>query len=484
LRSLFAALRSLSPRRSSYALSFEALEDRAVPATLATHTLVEGPTAGTDSDVVTVVGPWNATANASWLHITTSSGNGLAKFTFDANTGPTRTGTLTIAGETLTVTQAGSTYVPANPLKTLVSTGLDEPSGVVVDGLGNVYFADSGNKAIEKYNATTHTVTTLVSTGLFEPYGVALDGSGNVYVADAGHNAIKEYNVKTDTVVTLISTGLDLPEGVAVDGSGNVYIADESHSAIKEYNATTHTVVTLVSTGLNTPVGVAVDGTGNVYIADSGNRAIKEYNATTHAVTTLVSTGLYGPLGVVVDGSGNVYIADIDHNLVEEYNVATNAVAVLDSTGLDEPFGVAVDGSGNVYFTDFGSNDFKELPRAFVSTAPINETAAAGRDSLLPVLPTTESLTGVFKPTSNQSWLTIGTITNGVVNFSFTANTAGTARTATITELGQQITVTQAGHLERDGQRPGGLQLRRQHGRHADGHADHRRRDLDRHPGR
>ena len=32
-------------------------------------------------------------------------------FSFDANPGATRTGTLTIAGQTLTVTQAGSTYV-------------------------------------------------------------------------------------------------------------------------------------------------------------------------------------------------------------------------------------------------------------------------------------------------------------------------------------------------------------------------------------
>jgi len=34
-------------------------------------------------------------------------------FAFDPNTGVTRTGTLTIAGLTLTVTQAGATYVAA-----------------------------------------------------------------------------------------------------------------------------------------------------------------------------------------------------------------------------------------------------------------------------------------------------------------------------------------------------------------------------------
>ena len=58
---------------------------------------------------------WTATANDSWLHLSAAnqSGAGSANviFTFDANPGATRTGTLTIAGQTLTVTQAGSTYV-------------------------------------------------------------------------------------------------------------------------------------------------------------------------------------------------------------------------------------------------------------------------------------------------------------------------------------------------------------------------------------
>ena len=44
-------------------------------------------------------------------------------FSYDANPGATRTGTLTIAGQTLTVTQAGSTYVAAGPVTTLVSSG-------------------------------------------------------------------------------------------------------------------------------------------------------------------------------------------------------------------------------------------------------------------------------------------------------------------------------------------------------------------------
>ena len=82
---------------------------------------------------------------------------------------------------------------------------------------------------------------------------------------------------------------------------------------------------------------------------------------------------------------------------------------------------MAVDGSGNVYIADTGNNAIKELPRAFVPAGRGQRDGAAGSDALLPVLPTTQPLTGVFAPSSDQSWLTIGTIANGVVNFSFTA---------------------------------------------------------------
>src|SRR5262249_47307951 len=67
-------------------------------ARLGTTALLEGPAAGSDSDLVITSGPWSATSNAPWLHTSSSgNGNGLATLTFDANSGATRSGTLTIA---------------------------------------------------------------------------------------------------------------------------------------------------------------------------------------------------------------------------------------------------------------------------------------------------------------------------------------------------------------------------------------------------
>ena len=691
-------IRRSQMRRPSNAGLVQLLEDRVLLSALGTSLLVEGPSAGTDSDIVMTSGAWTASTTDSWITLNTTSGtgNGAVNFSFTADTGATRSGTVTIAGQTLTVTQAGIGYVPAVPttlvpaildgptgvavdsagnvfiadayhntiqkwnaatgtvsslasaglalnpnsaglavdssgnlyipdsngiqkwnaatgnITHLISTGLNQPYGVAVDTSGNVYIADSGNNAIKKWTASTGTVTTLVSVGLGDPTGIAVDGvgnvyfsdtnnnaikewhastgmvttlvstgfstfsgvavdgsgnvyfadasfnnslqewhvatgtvttlvssglsspaglavdssgnvfiadrdqnaiktwhpstqsvttlvssvlafpagtavdsSGNVYIADTKNNAIKEWNAATGMITTLVSSGLNGPGGVAVDGSGNVYIADTSNNAIKEWHAGTGTVTTLVSTGLSQPYGVAVDVLGNVYIADLLNNAIKEWNAVTTNVTTLVSTGLSFPLGVAVDVLGNVYIADSGHNAIRKWAVATQAITTLVSTGLNYPRGVAVDGSGNVYIADYNNFEVeewtastglvtvllshglfapsgvavdisgnvyiadtfdsavKELPRVYVNTVSKSEPFSAGTDQLSVVVPQTANLTGVFAPISDQSWLTIGGVNNGVVNFSFAANTTGATRTAHITLLGQSIAVTQ-----------------------------------------
>lgn len=61
---------------------------------------------------------WNAVSNADWIHVTTAgSGTGSGAFTFavDANTGPTRSGTVTVAGRVITVNQAAAVTPPPTP---------------------------------------------------------------------------------------------------------------------------------------------------------------------------------------------------------------------------------------------------------------------------------------------------------------------------------------------------------------------------------
>ena len=417
---------------------------------LGTDSLLVGSAGGTSSVVLAYNAPWTATANDSFLHISPGSfsgtGSGVVVFTYDPFTGTgTRTGTLTIAGLTLTVTQAGTDYVAVSPVVTLASTTPGFSAVTVgVDGAGNVYFMDYATGALKEWTASTQTVTTLVSTGLFEPEGLAVDSVGNAYIGDTGNNAVKKWSASSQQVTTLVS-GLALPLNIAVDNLGNVYFADANNHAVKEWNASTLQVTTLATTGTDRPLGVAVDASGNVYFTQQDLHTLYEWNAQTQVVSALLSAGLSNPSGLVVDGSGNVYISDQGNAAVKKWSVLTQTATVVTSgfnTG-----GLALDGSGNLYMADYSNSLILEIPFAFVGPANLTEPSSAGSDSLLQVVPSTTSLTGVFAPTSNQSWLTIGTITNGVINFSFAANATASTRTAHITVLGQQITVTQAANV-------------------------------------
>ncbi|MBX3295240.1 MAG: S8 family serine peptidase [Acidobacteria bacterium] len=55
--------------------------------------------------------PWSATSNAGWITVTSGSsgnGNGGVNFSVAANSGATRSGTITAAGQTLTIVQSGA----------------------------------------------------------------------------------------------------------------------------------------------------------------------------------------------------------------------------------------------------------------------------------------------------------------------------------------------------------------------------------------
>ena len=170
--------------------------------TLGTSSLLVGPAAGSNTVVLAVTpgtAPWTATTNAAWLHINPANQSGFGStnilFSFDANPGATRVGTLTIAGQILTVTQAGSSYV-STEAGILLTGNVIQPFGMAVDGAGNVYIASSYQNgpfigSIYKWSPATQTETVVIS-GLVQPNGVALDTAGNLYIVDTSTKAIYE----------------------------------------------------------------------------------------------------------------------------------------------------------------------------------------------------------------------------------------------------------------------------------------------------
>jgi YVTN family beta-propeller protein len=408
------------------------------------------PTTPTD---FSATAPWKATPSTFYIHLagnaSSKSGTGSAvlPFTIDANPNVTpRVVNIQLdSGQTVTIKQAGTNYTQASPVTSLWP-GLTSQTNVAVDSSGNVYFADTAASVIDKWIPApnllaTTSLLTLGPTNLSNPKGIAVDSAGNVYIADTGNNAIEEWNASAGQT-TLVS-GISGPSGIAIDRSGDVYFSDTGNNAIKEWVAATQQVVTLVSSGLNNPTGVAVDAGGNVYFADSGSSAIKEWVAVSQSVVSLVTSGLNNPAGVAVDGQGNVYIADSGNNTVKVWNASTQAVTARVQSGLVNPTGVAVDGYGDIYVAD--RNGESEIPLAFLAPASYTEPATGATISLLPLIPSSASLTGPFAPKSDQSWLGGISILNGTVSFTVASNVGNPARVGHVIVLGQSFTVNQYG---------------------------------------
>src|SRR5439155_1311553 len=136
------------------------------------------------------------------------------------------------------------------------------PTGVALDGAGNIFIADSENDRIRRVDAGTGTITTVAGTGtegfsgdggpataaeLMGPSGVALDGAGNLFIADTGNARVRRVDAGTGTITTVAGGGADFPgdggpataaafspADVTFDGAGNLFIADWYGHRIRE----------------------------------------------------------------------------------------------------------------------------------------------------------------------------------------------------------------------------------------------------------
>ncbi|MFL6450656.1 MAG: Ig-like domain repeat protein [Bryobacteraceae bacterium] len=310
------------------------------------------------------------------------------------------------------------------------SASLSGPNGIAVDGSGNVYIADSGR--IRKVSADTGLITTVAGNGssgfsgdggpatnasLGSPSGVAVDGSGNIYIADTPNGRIRKVSADTG-VITTVACSLNFPIGVAVDGSGDLYIADTYNARIRKVSATTGVITTVAGNGgsgfsgdggpattasLYEPSSVTVDRSGNVYIVDS-NR-IRKVSANTGLITTVAGNGSSGfsgdggpaasasldfPYGMAVGGSGNLYIADYHNQRIREVFATTGIIITVagnSSVGfsgdggtatdasLAYPSGVAVDSGGNLYIADSVNRRVRKVDHRISTTTLLTSKA-------------------------------------------------------------------------------------------------------------
>jgi len=328
---------------------------------------------------------------------------------------------LLLAVPTLSAQTAHFSYAE----QTIVS-GLRYPTGVAVDGSGNVYIADHNNGRVlkETPSGSGYTQTT-IGSGFAAPAGVAVDSSGNVYVVDDTlGELIKETLSGGVYTQTTIDSGFGFLKGVAVDGSGNVYVSDYMLAEVFKETPSGGSYTRTVLSSSFRPDGVAVDGSGNVYVAQyTLGEVFKETPSGGGAYTQTVLFSGLRPVGVAVDGSGNLYIADTGNNraLKETLSGGTYTQTTLIG-GLNLPQGVAVDGSGNVYIADSSNNQVNnQVLKLSTAAVGFGQVAVGASSSAV-------SLTFTFDTAGSLGSLP-EVLTQGAANQDFTDAGTGTCTT-------------------------------------------------------
>jgi sugar lactone lactonase YvrE len=308
------------------------------------------------------------------------------------------------------------------------------PGALAFDGSGNLYVADSNNHAIRKISPAGVVTTIAGSAGntgtadgtgsaarFFVPDGIVVDGSGYIYVADTWNHTIRKISpagVVTTLVGSAGNTGtadgtgsaarFNYPRGLALDTSGNLYVADQFNYTIRK--VTNAGVVTTIAgqagvsgsadgvgaaARFRSPSDVSVDSAGNLYVADSNGNCIRKITSD-GTVTTLAGNpnamwnsvdgiGLAArfktPRGLEVDSAGNIYVADSGNYQIRKVTAAgvvTTLAGIPSSAGATDgavanarfsgPWGAAFDTTGNLYITDSWNHTVRKITPAGVVT--------------------------------------------------------------------------------------------------------------------
>ena len=292
---------------------------------------------------------------------------------------------------------AGAASAGAPTVTTVVGPGvLDGPGGIALDTAGDLFVTDTGHCRVVVVPARAGTAygvhlrvgrAATIAGGscagpgaIGHPSGVAVDGQGDVYVAEATAQRVLEVRATGPrTPVTVAGTGqagyngdgragtaseLDEPTAVAVDGSGDVVIADTANCRVRVLAARNATVfgqamsaghlATVAGTGvcgsagqggpvasaqLYDPVAVAVDGGGDLLVADSGDQSV--LLAPARAGSYYGASIGAGDIAVVMGGTGSYgpYLAD-------------GLSATGPTAELNDPRGLAVGPTGALFVTD------------------------------------------------------------------------------------------------------------------------------------
>jgi DNA-binding beta-propeller fold protein YncE len=130
---------------------------------------------------------------------------------------------------------------------------LMSPGGIAIDEVNGLVYVvdtqqdqvlvfDSAKYALLRRMGTAGKKHTLTSPGNFSlPTGVAVDGNGNVYVTDTLNDRVEIFDADGDFISQFGSPGdgpghFARPKGIAIDRDGHIWVTDEMQSRVQVFN--------------------------------------------------------------------------------------------------------------------------------------------------------------------------------------------------------------------------------------------------------
>ncbi len=369
------------------------------------------------------------------------------------------TGSLAVLDPGVINTVAGNqfwTYSPGNEGYPASSSSLYLPYGVVADPSGKVYISDTLNGRVRMVD-TSGKIWTIAGDGTFgysgdggaatsaevnEPSGLAIDGAGNIYFADSGNDVVRRIDRVSGVITTVAGTPgnagfsgdgsaataakLSSPEGIAFDAEGDLFIADSGNEVIRKVDATNGTISTVAGEPgeaayngegtatthmLNLPWSVAVGPDGALYIADTGNSRIRRVIGgviSTVAGSNVQSYGgdghpaiqaaLNQPYGIALDPAGDLYIADSGNHCIRKVSPGSgvsNGTATIQTiigtpgngnyggdgkaanlAQVNGPYELYFAQNGDFYFADTHNNRVREVVATPFTMPAFHDTKA------------------------------------------------------------------------------------------------------------